>query len=87
MPGHLLLCTDLDRTLIPNGPQPESAQAREHFARFAAHPQVTLAYVSGRDPVRLTDFQKVMRHAFSTVSKEELQRYQEWTARPGLCHW
>jgi len=44
----LLICTDLDRTLIPNGPQPESPGAREHFAQLAAQPEVTLAYVSGR---------------------------------------
>ena len=49
MPGHLLLCTDLDRTLIPNGPQPESEGAREHFATLAGRDEVTLAYVSGRD--------------------------------------
>ena len=31
MPERLLLCTDLDRTLIPNGPQPESPRARAAF--------------------------------------------------------
>ena len=45
----LLVCTDLDRTLIPNGPQPESPGARDRFARLVADPAVTLAYVSGRD--------------------------------------
>ena len=45
---RLLLCTDLDRTLIPNGPQPESALARQRFAAFCALPQVSLVYVSGR---------------------------------------
>ena len=34
-------------------------------------------------PVRFSDFQRVMRHAFATVSKEELNRYQEWTAMFG----
>jgi sucrose-6F-phosphate phosphohydrolase len=48
MPDRLLICTDLDRTLIPNGPQPESAGARRRFARLAARPEVTLVYVSGR---------------------------------------
>jgi sucrose-6F-phosphate phosphohydrolase len=48
MTDKLLVCTDLDRTLIPNGPQSESAGAREHFAHLAARPEVTLAYVSGR---------------------------------------
>lgn len=48
MSKGLLICTDLDRTLIPNGPQSESPGAREHFATLAAHPDVMLAYVSGR---------------------------------------
>ena len=48
MNTHLLICTDLDRTLIPNGLLPESPAAREHFATLAAHSGVTLAYVSGR---------------------------------------
>ncbi len=44
----LLLCTDLDRTLIPNGAEPESPGARERFAGFVARESVTLAYVTGR---------------------------------------
>ena len=48
MPDHLLICTDLDRTLIPNGPQPESPGARERFGDLVARPDVRLAYVSGR---------------------------------------
>jgi len=48
MKQRLLVCTDLDRTLIPNGPQPESPLARERFAALVAHEQVRLAYVSGR---------------------------------------
>jgi HAD superfamily hydrolase (TIGR01484 family) len=46
---QLLLCTDLDRTVLPNGPQPESDTARRHFATLAARPEVTLVYVTGRD--------------------------------------
>lgn len=45
---RLLLCTDLDRTLLPNGEQPESPGARQSFMRFAQLPGVMLAYVSGR---------------------------------------
>ncbi|AMK77048.1 MULTISPECIES: HAD-IIB family hydrolase [Methylomonas] len=45
---RILICTDLDRTLLPNGNQPESAGAREAFARLVSRPEVTLAYVSGR---------------------------------------
>lgn len=46
--ARILLATDLDRTLIPNGAAPESPGARQRFARVAAHPEVMLAYVSGR---------------------------------------
>jgi len=46
--NRLLLCTDLDRTVIPNGSQPESAGARELFSRLVGTPDVQLAYVSGR---------------------------------------
>lgn len=48
MTERLLICTDLDRTLIPNGPQPEPAGARERFAALVARPEVSLSYVSGR---------------------------------------
>jgi HAD superfamily hydrolase (TIGR01484 family) len=48
MSERLLLCTDLDRTLIPNGPQPESPDARRLFRQICAEQQLTLAYVSGR---------------------------------------
>jgi len=48
MNERLLLCTDLDRTLIPNGPQPESRRARQMFRRLCADRNLTLAYVSGR---------------------------------------
>lgn len=44
----LLLCTDLDRTLLPNGPQPESKQARKSFRLLVARDEVTLVYVTGR---------------------------------------
>ena len=46
--GKVLLCSDLDRTLLPNGPQPESPEARKLLRALAARPEVTLAYVSGR---------------------------------------
>lgn len=48
MTHKLLICTDLDRTLIPNGPQSESPAARARFAILAARPEVTVAYVTGR---------------------------------------
>lgn len=43
-----LLCTDLDRTLIPNGAQPESPAAGARFAQLAGREDVTLVYVTGR---------------------------------------
>jgi len=46
--SRLLICTDLDRTLLPNGSQPESPGARRLFARLAARAEVQLAYVTGR---------------------------------------
>lgn len=44
----LLLCCDLDRTLIPNGSQPESPEARPAFRKLCTHPAVHLAWVTGR---------------------------------------
>lgn len=44
----ILICTDLDRTLLPNGPQVESPKARPLFSKFATLPGVQLAFVSGR---------------------------------------
>ena len=41
----ILLCTDLDRTLIPNGPHVESPGVRDMFAAFVARDDVQLAYV------------------------------------------
>jgi sucrose-6F-phosphate phosphohydrolase len=58
MPVHLLLCTDLDRTLLPNGPQPESATARSRFSQLTAQTGVSLVYVTGRD-------QKLVEQAIS----------------------
>ncbi|AGA35352.1 Alpha,alpha-trehalose-phosphate synthase (UDP-forming) [Thioalkalivibrio nitratireducens DSM 14787] len=49
MPDLLVLCTDLDRTVIPNGDQPESPEARPLLRRLAARPETVLVYVSGRD--------------------------------------
>ncbi|MEA3274818.1 MAG: HAD-IIB family hydrolase [Pseudomonadota bacterium] len=50
MTERLLVCTDLDRTLIPNGPQPESPNARKYFAALVSRVEVELSYVSGRHP-------------------------------------
>jgi len=44
-----LICTDLDRTLIPNGVEEEATLVRAHFANIFNQHNVQLAYVSGRN--------------------------------------
>ena len=48
MTPRILLCTDLDRTLIPNGPQSESVNARKIFTELVSRDELTLTYVTGR---------------------------------------
>jgi HAD superfamily hydrolase (TIGR01484 family) len=48
MSEPILICTDLDGTLLPNGSAPESPSARRRFAQVVARPEVSLAYVTGR---------------------------------------
>ncbi len=55
MTQRLLLCTDMDRTLLPNGYQPESPQAHELFHRLVDREEVTLAYVTGRHRALVED--------------------------------
>lgn len=55
MRERLLVCTDLDRTLIPNGVAAESPEARKWFHRLAALPEIVLAYVTGRDQKLVRD--------------------------------
>lgn len=45
----LLLCTDMDRTLLPNGDAPESPAAIQHLKNLVSHKDIMLAYVTGRD--------------------------------------
>jgi len=51
----LFLCCDLDRTLIPNGDQAESEQARPLFSRIAQQKNLILAYVTGRNKEQIRD--------------------------------
>ncbi|QCU89950.1 HAD-IIB family hydrolase [Thiomicrorhabdus sediminis] len=46
--NKILLCTDMDRTVIPNGLQPESSNARQRFKELCALPSLQLVYVTGR---------------------------------------
>jgi len=49
METDIVLCSDLDRTLIPNGNQEESPLARPLLRRLAERPEIALVYVTGRD--------------------------------------
>jgi sucrose-6F-phosphate phosphohydrolase len=49
MNNNILLCSDMDRTILPNGDQDESPQVRSVFSLLVERPEVHLAYVSGRD--------------------------------------
>ena len=51
----ILICSDLDRTIIPNGYQEESASARPVLRQLAEHSNIHLAYVSGRDRKLILD--------------------------------
>ncbi|MCP4043919.1 MAG: HAD-IIB family hydrolase [Gammaproteobacteria bacterium] len=51
----ILLCVDLDRTVLPNGPWDESPQARPLLRLLAQRDDITLAYVSGRHKALLTE--------------------------------
>lgn len=45
----ILLCCDLDRTVLPNGYAHESPGVRDIFTRIVREAELTLAYVSGRN--------------------------------------
>ncbi len=52
---RLLLCTDLDRTLIPNGPAPLCPAANRLFRKLASRRELHLAYVTGRHRALIED--------------------------------
>jgi sucrose-6F-phosphate phosphohydrolase len=52
---RFLLCTDLDRTLIPNGPEPPWPAAKALFRKLAAREELCLAYVTGRHRALIED--------------------------------
>jgi hypothetical protein len=47
--NNILLCSDMDRTILPNGDQEESPGVRAVFRLLVERPEIQLAYVSGRD--------------------------------------
>ena len=87
MTNKLLLCSDLDRTLIPNGSQPESTKARQLFRRLVKHPEITLAYVTGRDKAlikraiiyyNLPSPDYVIADVGATIYKLNQHQWQRW---------
>ena len=52
---QVLLCTDLDRTLLPNGPEPESSGARGMIGALARQGLIRLTYVTGRDKTLVSE--------------------------------
>lgn len=45
---YIMICTDLDRTLLPNGTAPETPGARNQFQRLVSRIHGILVYVTGR---------------------------------------
>jgi len=85
---RILICTDLDRTLLPNGRQPESPGARAAFARLVARPEVTLAYVSGRHRALVEDAIReyglpspdwVIGDVGTTIYQVHAEEWRHWT--------
>lgn len=87
--SRLLLCTDLDRTLIPNGDQPESPGVRELVARLASHKQVKLVYVTGRDTVLVDEAIQTwnlpmpdltIADVGTTIARRMNNRWERWSS-------
>ncbi len=90
---RFLLCTDLDRTLIPNGVQPESSKTRDRFSQLVSRPGITLAYVTGRHRAlieqamaecNLPQPNYVIADVGSTVYRVDVagwRRWDEWDAQ------
>jgi sucrose-6F-phosphate phosphohydrolase len=85
MTNRLLLCTDMDRTIIPNGRQPEHPDARDRFRQLCELPEVTLVYVTGRHlqlvKQAIADYHlPEPDYAITDVGTKIYQRVQnEWT--------
>jgi HAD superfamily hydrolase (TIGR01484 family) len=94
----LLICTDLDRTLLPNGTQPESPKARTIFTRLVSRPEVYLVYVSGRNLALVQDAIQeydlpaplwIVGDVGSTMYKYEGDRWKSWQSwtQQIACDW
>jgi len=53
--NNILLCSDLDRTILPNGRRKESPGTRALFRTLCARPEMKIAYVSGRHKALLLE--------------------------------
>ena len=95
----LLVCTDLDRTLIANGPEPESSGARARFDSLVARSEVRLAYVSGRHRELITEAIKTYRlprpdfvvanvgaTIYAVGAQDHWRRFGDWEADIA-CDW
>jgi HAD superfamily hydrolase (TIGR01484 family) len=49
MNSVIYLCSDLDRTILPNGFHEESPRSRLVLYKFAVRPEIKLVYVTGRN--------------------------------------
>lgn len=87
MNNRILICTDLDRTLIPNGEQAESPGARELFTRVSRRSDIDIAYVTGRHKAlvydAITEFQLptpnfVLGDVGSTIYEIKSDDWQLW---------
>jgi sucrose-6F-phosphate phosphohydrolase len=47
--SRYLICSDLDRTILPNGKEPHSPEAMPIFKQLADREETTIVYVSGRN--------------------------------------
>jgi HAD superfamily hydrolase (TIGR01484 family) len=55
MNSVIYLCSDLDRTILPNGSQEESPWSRSALRRLAGRPEIILVYVTGRNKALILD--------------------------------
>lgn len=55
MAPAICLCSDLDRTILPNGFQEESPGMRHVLRKIAKHPAMMLVYVTGRNQALVLD--------------------------------
>ncbi len=83
----LLICTDLDRTLIPNGVPPESPMAMDMFKELVSRSGVSLVFVTGRhrelvegaiDDYRLPHPDYVIADVGTTIYEVNTKGWIQW---------